>query len=219
MKKIIDKNNQEEFRKTDPNTRKRLSAPRIPPLDKKQARKINKKLLEREEWDKLIDLLNNNPVNKALFALNVYSTLMRNQDFTMRIMMMFRQLSSKISISEREREILILRTAWLCYSEYEWGNHLLLGKQAGLTDDEIDNIKRGSTAEEWNSSDSLLLKTADELYCDSFITDETWKALHKKYSLEQIMDIIFLVGQYNMLAMFLNTFGVPLEYNKKGFKE
>jgi len=166
----------------------------------------------------MFELLEKNPLNKALFALNVYSTLMRNQDITMRVMMMLRQLSSRMAISEREREILILRTAWLCYSEYEWGNHLLLGKQAGLTDQEIDNIKKGPKAEEWNSSDSLLLKTVDELYIDNFITDETWTALNEKYDFEQIMDIIFLISQYNLLAMFLNSIGVPLEYTKKGFE-
>jgi len=180
---------------------------------------MNKKLLDRSEWDIMFKLLEKNLVNKALFALNVYSTLMRNQDIMMRVMMMLRQLSSKITISERERELVILRTAWLCYSEYEWGNHLLLEKQAGLTNEEIDYIETGSTAEEWNSTDSLLLKTVDELYVDNFISDETWIALNEKYDFEQIRDIIFLVGQYNLLAMFLNTFGVPLEYNKKGFEE
>ncbi|MBD3195072.1 MAG: hypothetical protein GF317_08465 [Candidatus Lokiarchaeota archaeon] len=197
----------------------RLMKPRITPLNKKEARRINKKLLDRSEWKRMFKLLENNPVNKALFALNVYSTLMRNQDITMRVMMMFRQLSSKMTISERERELLVLRTAWLCYSEYEWGNHLLLGKQAGLTDQEINNIKIGFTAEEWNSSDALLLKIVDELYFDNFITDDTWMALNEKYDFEQIMDIIFLVGQYNLLAMFLNSTGVQLEYNKKGFEE
>ena len=94
-----------------------------------------------------------------------------------------------------------------------------MGKQAGLTDEEIDNLKIGPKAEGWNSSDSLLLKAVDELYADCFISDETWTELNEKYDFEQIMDIIFLVGQYNLLAMFLNSFGVPLEYNKKSFEE
>jgi len=214
----MDQKKDKKLRKKEVIKPTRLLEPRIPPLNKKEARKINKKLLDRSEWERMFELLEKNPLNKALFALNVYSTLMRNQDITMRVMMMLRQLSSKMAISEREREILILRTAWLCYSEYEWGNHLLLGKQAGLTDQEIDDIKKGPKAEEWNSSDSLLLKTVDELYIDNFITDETWTALNEKYDFEQIMDIIFLIGQYNLLAMFLNSIGVPLEYTKKGFE-
>ncbi len=206
-------------RKINVPNRIRLSEPRIPPLDIKEARKINKDLVNKSEWEKKVNLLIENPVSHALFGLNVYSTMMRNSDITMRFMMSLRQISSKLSLPERDREILILRTAWLCYSEYEWGQHVLLGKNAGLSEEEINLIKKGADPERWDPFDALLVLTVDELYADAFITDPTWKALNERYNEEQIMDLIFLVGQYNALAMFLNTFGVPLEYNKKGFQD
>jgi alkylhydroperoxidase family enzyme len=195
----------------------KLSAPRIPPLDKKEARKINKALLKKFEWEKKVNLLIENPVTHALFALNVYATLMRNPDMTMGIMMSFRQLSSTLSLPERDRDILILRTAWLCYCDYVWGQHVLMGKNAGLSEEEINLIKEGAGPERWDPFNALLVRAVDEIYSDAFITDQTWKKLNEKYNEEQIMDLIFLVGQYNALAMFLNSFGVPLEHNRKGF--
>ena len=219
MNYIKENDNNSYSRKINARKHIRLSKPRIPPLDKKEARKVNKALIKKSEWEKKVNLLIKNLVTHALFALNVYATLMRNPDMTMGIMMSFRQLSSKLSLSERDREILILRIAWLCYCEYIWGQHVLMGKNAGLSEEEINLIKEGEGPESWDPFNALLVRAVDELYTDAFITDQTWKELNERYNEDQIMDLIFLVGQYNALAMFLNSFGVPLEYNKKGFQD
>ena len=120
------------------------------------------------------------------------------------------------SLPARDRELLILRIGWLCYSKYEWSWHARGAKDGGLlSDDEINRIMEGPDAERWDPFDAILLRAVDELYTDTFITDETWNALTERYNTHQIMDLVFTVGNYNMLAMALNSFGVQLEEGLK----
>ena len=77
-------------------------------------------------------------------------------------------------------------------------------------------IKTGSDAN-WSEHDSLLIKAADELHGDAFISDDTWHGLKKTYSDQQMMDLVFTCGQYNMVSMALNSFGVQLDDDIKGF--
>jgi alkylhydroperoxidase family enzyme len=121
------------------------------------------------------------------------------------------------TLPPREREILILRIGWLCQAEYEWGQHVVFGKAAGLTDVEVARIKEGPDAKGWAPFDAALLRAADELHADAFVSDATWAALANHYNTEQLMDVVFTVGQYNLVSMTLNTFGVQLDEGVKGF--
>ena len=94
---------------------------------------------------------------------------------------------------------------------------MIFGKAAGLTDAEIERIKAGPEAPGWAPFDATLLRAVDELHKDAFISDKTWGALSERYNTEQLMDVVFAVGQYNLVSMALNTFGVQLDKGVKGF--
>lgn len=126
-------------------------------------------------------------------------------------------LGDTSTLGAREREILILRIGWLCQAEYEWAQHKLIGKKAGLSDPEIERIKLGPDAAGWDPFDALLLRATDELHKDACISDATWNGLTKRYNTQQMMDVVFAVGQYNMVSMVLNTMGVQLDAGLKGF--
>lgn len=115
------------------------------------------------------------------------------------------------TLPARERELLILRIGWLCQAEYAWGQHMLVGRGAGLTDEEIHWIKAGPDAPGWDERDQLLLKATDELHTDAHISDATWQGLSRYYNTRQLMDAVFTVGLYNLVSMALNTFGVQLD--------
>lgn len=119
-------------------------------------------------------------------------------------------LSKRNELPERERELVILRTGFLCRSGYEWTQHVPIGKRAGLTEDEIARIKQGADAG-WGPADAALIRAADELHDDQFITDATWAALSEHFTEKQRMDVVFSVGQYTQVSMMLNTFGVQLD--------
>lgn len=183
----------------------RLSEPRIPPQDE-------------SEWDDEVKILLGdwNKFNKNTVP-NVIKTIVRHPKLFKRWRVFGNHILFKSSLPAREREILILRIGWLCQSEYEWGQHVVIGKQCGLSDEEIKKIITGPDASGWSHFDATLLRAVDELYIDAFISDITWKKLSERYNTHQLLDLIFTVGQYNAVSMALNTLGVPLDKGIKGF--
>jgi alkylhydroperoxidase family enzyme len=147
---------------------------------------------------------------------NIFRTMANHEKLAKRWLVFAGHILSKSSLSAREREIAILRIGWRCQAEYEWGQHVVIGKAAGLSADEIEQIKLGSDAG-WNKHEALIINAADELKDDAFISDETWQGLKQTYSDEQMMDLVFTIGQYNLVSMALNSFGVQLDDDIKGF--
>ncbi len=119
-------------------------------------------------------------------------------------------LSRRNDLPAREREIVILRVGFLCKSGYEFTQHTRIGLDSGLSADEIERIKRGAGAG-WSPADAVLMRAADELHTDQFITDATWAELGKHYTQKQCMDVVFTTGQYTQVSMILNSFGVQLD--------
>src|SRR5262245_46733647 len=119
-------------------------------------------------------------------------------------------LSRRNDLPAREREIVILRIGYLCKSGYEWTQHHRIGLREGLTADEIERIKAGAGAG-WTPAEAALIKAADELHADQFITDATWAELRAHWSEKQCMDVVFTSGQYTQVSMILNSFGVQLD--------
>jgi alkylhydroperoxidase family enzyme len=119
-------------------------------------------------------------------------------------------LSRRSALSERDRELVILRTGYNCRSGYEWTQHKRIGLDCGLTEAEIERIKAGPDAGGWSDIDAAMLRATDELTGDHFITDATWAALAPLGDKGR-MDLIFTVGQYTQVSMILNSLGVQVE--------
>lgn len=147
---------------------------------------------------------------------NIFRTMATHAKLAKRWLVFGNHILSKSTLSAREREIAILRIGWRCQAGYEWGQHVVIGKAAGLNDDEIENIKTGAEAA-WSKHEALIIRAADELKDDAFISDETWSGLKQTYSDQQMMDLVFTCGQYNMVSMALNSFGVQLDDDIEGF--
>lgn len=175
----------------------RLKTPRVPPV-------------EPEQWsDEQREIFGGLRVNGRM--LNIFKTLANHPKLGKRWLVFANHIMGKSTLSLRDREILILRIGWLCKSGYEWGQHVQIGLECDLSAAEIERIKVGADAEGWTQAERLLLRATDELHADAFISDATWQGLERCYSTEQLLDIVFTVGQYNLVSMALNTCGVQLD--------
>ena len=143
--------------------------------------------------------------------LNIFRTLAQHPGLLKRWLVFANHVLGKSTLPVREREILILRIGWLCRAGYEWGQHVQIGLECGLTEAEIQAIKAGPDAGGWGDVDRDLLIATDELHRDAHVSDATWARLSQHWSTEQLMDIVFTVGQYNLVSMALNSFGVQPE--------
>jgi 4-carboxymuconolactone decarboxylase len=150
-------------------------------------------------------------------VLNVQATIARHPKLLKRWNVFGNHVLFKSTLPPRDREILILRIGWLCRSAYEWGQHVIIGRRAGLTDRDIERIREGSDAPGWEPFEAALVRAVDELHRDAFVSDETWALLARRYETRQLMDVVFTVGQYNLVSMALNSFGVQLDEGVTGF--
>lgn len=183
----------------------RLKQPRVTPLP-------------QAEWDAAAkEVLG--PMSGVGPLLNIFGTLGRHPKLLKRWLVFGNHVLAKSTLAPRERELLILRIGWLCRAEYEWGQHVAIGRQAGLTDEEIHRVAKGPEAAGWSPFDATLLRAADELHADAFLSDATWKALSERYDTQQMIDLIFTVGQYNLVSMALNSLGVQREPGVEGFPD
>ncbi len=145
------------------------------------------------------------------YDMNFFSTLARYPKLYKRFTVFGNHVRMKSSLRSRDRELLILRTCWLCDGTYDFTHHLTVGRALGIEGDEVERIKQGPDADGWSDFEAALLRAADELHADSFVSDATWSTLAARYSTEQLMDVVFCVGQYVLVSMAVNTFGVQLE--------
>jgi alkylhydroperoxidase family enzyme len=124
----------------------------------------------------------------------------------------------KTSLSTRDREVVILRVGWLAECEYEWGQHVKIATDdVGFGEAEFEALAEGADASLWTPAEAALIRAADDLCVDAFVSDATWDALTTHCTEQQVLDTVFTVGNYVMLAMGLNSFGVQLDAGYPGF--
>jgi alkylhydroperoxidase family enzyme len=179
-------------------------APRLTPLTSDEVTDEQRELLE-------------SVVTSDGWAINIFATLVRHPGLFRRWMPFGGKLLAG-KLPARDRELLILRTGWLCRAEYEWGQHVVIARGVGVTDDEIEQVKQGADAGGWTDPfDVALLRAAEELHANSTLSDETWNALSARYDERQLVEVPMLVGHYHMVAYTLNTLGVQREPGVPGF--
>ena len=150
-------------------------------------------------------------------TLNAFKTCLNNIELCQPWMTFTGVVGRSLPI--HDRELIILRTAWLCGNDYTWGIHVDIARQNGFTDADILRITEGPKARGWNAWDAALLAAADGLYVDKLIPDATWTTLDEKYSDAQLMDAIFTAGQYSMISMFVRSAGIQPETGRSGFPQ
>ena len=141
-------------------------------------------------------------------SLNIFATLAHHPKLMKRWMVFGNHVLAKTTLPARERELLILRTGWNCRAPYEWGQHVAIGRASGLSDEEVERVTAGPDAPGWEPFDATLLRAADELHGDEALTDATYAALSTQFGTQQLLDLVFTVGQYHLVSMVLNTFRV-----------
>lgn len=121
------------------------------------------------------------------------------------------------SIPARERELAVLRNAWICGAAYEWGEHVRLAKaRCGVSTEEVERCTRGSQAEGWSEHERAVLRGVEEFHADHALSEETWNVLAKTWDQKQLMEFPVLVGAYIMTALQQNTIRMPLDPGNTG---
>ncbi|MEV6305313.1 carboxymuconolactone decarboxylase family protein [Actinoplanes sp. NPDC051861] len=113
------------------------------------------------------------------------------------------ELGRQLSLTLREREIVIVRTCARCGCEYEWGVHLLIfGRKAGLTGDEVASLTAGSADDAcWATPrERVLIRVADALHDSSDVADDLWETAREVLTEPEILDLLLLCGWYHAIS-------------------
>jgi len=125
-----------------------------------------------------------------------------------------RYLITESTLPPRHRHLLALRTAWLTRSNYLWAHLAPAARQAGLSDAELRRVAQGPDTAGWDPFEATVIRAADELHIDSFISDATWQTLATRYDVKQLIDTIDTGGALTMHAGIINSLGVQIEPNE-----
>ena len=119
-------------------------------------------------------------------------------------------------LASRERELAVLRIAWLLGAPYEWGEHVVIAKRCGVTPDEVERATQGSTAPGWGEHEAAILGGVEELLSRQSICDETWATLARTWDEAQLIEFPVMVGQYVATALVQNALRIRLSPGNPG---
>jgi alkylhydroperoxidase family enzyme len=120
------------------------------------------------------------------------------------------------ALSPRDRELAVLRLAWISGAPFEWGGHVTIAKACGVSAEEIERVIEGVEAPDWNAYDRALLRAVDELHTGSMICDATWGALAEKLDERQLIEFVMLIGHYTTVAYYQNALRFRLPEGNEG---
>jgi len=156
-------------------------------------------------------VLSRHQLGEAPGGMHALGTMLRHPSLAKAFLTFNNHISVTSTLPKRTRELLILRIGWLRQSEYEFIQHLSLGARAGLSAAELERVQLGPDAPGWEPADADLLRAVDELHADACIAEATYARLSRALDETQLLDLVFTVGCYEVLAMAFKTFGVALE--------
>lgn len=149
---------------------------------------------------------------------SLFKTLMHHPDLFEVYGPMGDRVNKAPEIEDQQRELLILRLAWLYQGKYEWSQHYGKALEAGWSKEDLERVKIGSIAPGWSLKDQTLLSAGEQWVKYAGLDDDTWAALNEYYSTQEIMTLITLVTHYHWVAMISKTLGVQPDRTLEGFE-
>jgi alkylhydroperoxidase family enzyme len=179
-----------------PRGHKALTVARITPIDQAKLSPAALKIFD--------------PSGAGRPIISLYRTYARNTPMAGPRQLQSFHINSKTTLSPLEKDMTIVRIAWLSGGDYPWAEHIVGVRKEGATEEEIRRLSSPGSAG-WSAKEAALVQAIDEIYAADKISDETWKALKASYNDSQILDLLVAATGYRMTAMTGNAFGVQLQ--------
>jgi alkylhydroperoxidase family enzyme len=142
---------------------------------------------------------------------HVIKTFAQHPALTTPFLKFNRHLLNASTVPTRLRQLAILRVAWTRRAEYMWASHMRFSLQLGLTPADFEAVRRGPEAPGWSPAERAVLRAVEQLRDQSDLDDAAWNALAEHFDRRQMMDFLFTVGAYLLLALAFNAMRIELE--------
>lgn len=179
-----------------------MTVPRIPPLP-------------REEWtDAARDVFGyweGQPAWTSGSRSNTMLTLAQHPKLAIASLDFGKYVLIESKLTDRQRELIVLRIAWRYKSKHQWTHHVLSARKIGITDEEIEALGQAETSLIWTAGEQALIAAVDQLCTMGQIEDGTWLLLAVQHDKQTLMDILYAIGLFTMNAWAFNAMGIELE--------
>ena len=120
-------------------------------------------------------------------------------------------LLSTSTLPVRQRQIAIMRTAWICKATYMWSSHLRTSIRCGLAPEIFSAIQAGANHPYFTEFERVIIRATEELVEQKRVGDHSWRALSAEWNTQQLLDFLFTVGCYVLVAGVMRSTGVERE--------
>ncbi len=147
----------------------------------------------------------------AAWPYNLHRTLAHSPDTLLKWLPFGEHILMGNALPFREREIAILRVGWNCRSPYEWGMHSVVSRRGGFVDADFEALCVGADSPHWQAGEAAIIAAVDDMQTHWSITPDVWARLAHHFAPQQIVDLIYLAGNFATISVALNALRVPLE--------
>ncbi len=171
----------------------------------------------REQLAKIVGAASGKPVDLDQVPIpEMLLTVMCHGELFKRLADVSVFLLQEPSLPKRDRQLAILRTAWLLGIPYIWGEHVRVSRNLGLGSEDIEQATVGSTSPHWTAHERAVVRAVEELRESAMISDATWAVLAQQYDDKQLFELPVLVGQFSTVGYFQNALRIPLSPGNEG---
>jgi 4-carboxymuconolactone decarboxylase len=175
------------------------------------------------EWtDKLLDIFEFMEGPEARVKgpkYNAVKALVHAPEVSLASMRFHKALTQSQGLAPRLKELVILRVLWLNRAEYQWSQHLLISSRYGFGSGDYTAIKTGTVSPEWSELEALAIEAVDQLEQVGNIDDALWSGLIQHLNHGQILELLYLVGGFKMVAWIFNAIRLDLDPGMQGFSD
>jgi 4-carboxymuconolactone decarboxylase len=156
------------------------------------------------------------PVREALAALpplNIFRMLAHAETALRPFLRFGGTILGRLELDPKLRELAILQVAAISEAHYEWVQHVEIGRQVGLTDEQIAAVERGdaNTSQALGEDERAVLAFAAEVVTGPRVSDGTFGAVSRRLSPREIVELLLTVGNYLMLARVMTTLELEID--------
>ena len=110
-----------------------------------------------------------------------------------------------------ELAVLVCARRWSC--QHEWFMHEKLAREAKLDPRIIASLSRDERPEGMTPEQAAVYDFCKDLHATGRASDPAFEAARSRFGLDGALELVALSGYYSLMAMVLNTAGLPLPGN------
>jgi len=156
--------------------------------------------------------------NNLSTKVNLFRVLGHSPNSFVEMMDLTESIFKKLTISDYDKELLVLQAAAYNDNEYEWAQHIIIGETAGINNNQMLAIIEGriNDDETFSEKEQQLLLFGESILKNGKVPKPIFKQTLEYYTLEKLTDAMVVIGYYQMISIIIQTFDISIDQQEHG---